>query len=281
MKHAALWVGCLVLVLTSSVARAQLAGATLVKAQLLTSTDAVVQGQTFEVGVLLTIEPKWHVYWSNPGDSGQATTIKWTLPEGFTARPTNYPIPTQFSQPGDLAGYGYEREVFFTTTVTAPDNLPTGTDVSVSADVRWLVCEQVCIPGKAKLQLTLPVRASSSPTHGVLFESAERQRPVDLQNSQVVSTLTSSFDPVTSTTTLSFTTVEPVPASAITFFPGANDAIEVQDVKIDGDGLKHSVRVVMKKVDADGADAPSLDSLIVVTRAGMDRVGVNVAVPLK
>jgi DsbC/DsbD-like thiol-disulfide interchange protein len=260
-------------------ALAQPTGANLVQTELLSSVDSVAPGQSFEVGVLLKIEPKWHVYWSNPGDSGQATTIGWNVPEGFTVASTQYPIPTNFTQPGDLAGYGYEREVLFTTIVTAPTDLPTVTGVALSADVRWLVCEQVCIPGKAKLDLNLPVGSGSGSKQIELFENAKSMRPVDLAQSTLVSNYKTSFDARTSTAKLTFDTAQPV--LAVTFFPGANDAIEIQRVKNESDGLKHSVHVAMKKIDGDGAGTSSLDSLLVVTQVDGHRVGVNVAVPLK
>ena len=45
-----------------------------------------------KVGVLLEVEPGWHVYWMNPGDSGAPTTVSLTLPPGFTAGPVRFPL---------------------------------------------------------------------------------------------------------------------------------------------------------------------------------------------
>src|SRR3981189_3386673 len=74
-----------------------------VKAHLVSEVSAVAPGQSFWVALDLNIRDGWHTYWRNPGDSGQATTLKWQLPQGFTAggngRPP--PPPFQLSPPGE------------------------------------------------------------------------------------------------------------------------------------------------------------------------------------
>ena len=56
-----------------------------VKARLVSEVSAIAPGQSFWVALELNIRDGWHTYWRNPGDSGQATTLKWVLPAGFTA----------------------------------------------------------------------------------------------------------------------------------------------------------------------------------------------------
>src|SRR5438270_11367645 len=36
------------------------------------------------VGLLFDLEPGWHVYWTNAGDSGEPPSGKWTVPAGVT-----------------------------------------------------------------------------------------------------------------------------------------------------------------------------------------------------
>src|SRR5215207_6748481 len=82
----------------------------LVKGELLADVTAVKPGGTFNVGVLLRIERGWHVYWTNPGDSGLPTKVKLHVPEGFKVGEVRMPVPVKFDQPGGVLGYGYERE---------------------------------------------------------------------------------------------------------------------------------------------------------------------------
>ncbi len=56
-----------------------------VKARLISETDGIAPGQSIWVALEFDIRDGWHTYWRNPGDSGQATKLKWTLPAGVTA----------------------------------------------------------------------------------------------------------------------------------------------------------------------------------------------------
>jgi thiol:disulfide interchange protein DsbD len=131
-----------------------------VKAQHLTVemvslAPAVAPGGTVDVGLVITLEEKWHVYWINAGDSGEPPKIKWTLPHGITAGPMQFPIPSRLPL-GPLMDFGYEDEVAFPVKLTAAKNLKPG-PVHLDARVDWLVCREVCIPGKAHLGLNLTV----------------------------------------------------------------------------------------------------------------------------
>src|SRR5437867_3085239 len=86
-------------------------GTDLVKATLVSDVSSVKAGQPFTLGVLLKIEPGWHVYWKNPGESGMATSVQWKVPEGFKVGELQFPIPIRFGQSGDVIGYGYQDEV--------------------------------------------------------------------------------------------------------------------------------------------------------------------------
>jgi thiol:disulfide interchange protein DsbD len=131
-----------------------------VKAQHLTVemvslSPAIAPGGSLDVGLVITLEDKWHVYWVNAGDSGEPPHIKWTLPSGITAGKMQFPIPSRLPL-GPLMDFGYEDEVAFPVKVTAAKDLKPG-PVHLDARVDWLVCREVCIPGKAHLGLNLKV----------------------------------------------------------------------------------------------------------------------------
>lgn len=131
-----------------------------VKAQHLTAeltslSPQITPGGTQTIGLVLTIEEHWHVYWVNAGDSGEPPSIKWTLPKGFTAGPLQFPPPQRLPL-GPLMDYGYEDQVAFPITLTAPANAKPG-KTHLDAHVSWLVCAQVCLPGKAHLGLDMNV----------------------------------------------------------------------------------------------------------------------------
>src|SRR5580704_14735645 len=78
----------------------------LVKPELFALEDALEPGSTLWVDVHFTIASGWHIYWTNPGDSGLPTTIDWTLPENFHAGAIFWPVPQRFVE-GGIANYGY------------------------------------------------------------------------------------------------------------------------------------------------------------------------------
>src|SRR5687768_4523108 len=59
------------------------------------------------LGLLIRHIPHWHTYWKNPGDSGLATTMSWTLPKDSSVGPVLWPTPKKLPV-GPLMNYGYE-----------------------------------------------------------------------------------------------------------------------------------------------------------------------------
>jgi thiol:disulfide interchange protein DsbD len=106
-------------------------------------------GTPVNVGLYFKLESGWHVYWKNAGDSGEPPRIQWTLPAGITASALQFPAPTRLPL-GPLMDFGYENEVLFPFTVQAAATAKTGSAI-LHAKVDWLVCREVCIPGKAEL----------------------------------------------------------------------------------------------------------------------------------
>ncbi|MCE0522198.1 MAG: thioredoxin family protein [Methylacidiphilales bacterium] len=126
-----------------------------VTAELIPEKTLVEAGGPFDVILHLHMDPGWHTYWINPGDAGLATTIKWTLPSGFTAGPIQWPTPEKHPM-GPLMTYGYEGDVYLLTTITPPDSPGSNvTKIDLKARASWLVCKEECIPGKGDLSLSL------------------------------------------------------------------------------------------------------------------------------
>lgn len=145
-------------------------------AELVALGPAIAPGGTQMVGLVLTMEDKWHVYWANAGDSGEPPHIHWTLPDGVTAEEMEFPIPHRLPL-GPLMDFGYEDEVAFPVEIKAAANLKPG-PVHLDAKVDWLVCAQVCIPGKAHLGLDLNVQpgapaVENEPKVGALGEAMD------------------------------------------------------------------------------------------------------------
>ena len=128
-------------------------------AVLLSENTTIRPGVPFTVALRLRMEPHWHSYWRNSGDSGLPTTIRWKLPPGFRAGAIQWPYPQRI-ETLPLVTYGFENEVWLLTQITPPASLPKGKRVALQASAKWLVCKEECVPAQADLSLSLPVSAA-------------------------------------------------------------------------------------------------------------------------
>ncbi len=122
-------------------------------------------GTTANAGLYFKLEPGWHVYWKNAGDSGEPPRIQWTLPAGIAASDFKFPPPQRLPL-GPLMDFGYENEVLFPFTVQASSAAKSGPAV-LHSKVNWLVCRDVCIPGNAELDQKVNVIAGTPAVNAV------------------------------------------------------------------------------------------------------------------
>ncbi|HEX8914327.1 MAG TPA: protein-disulfide reductase DsbD domain-containing protein [Humisphaera sp.] len=160
-------------------ARAQDGGEKHVRADLIADA-AVVAGEPFRVAVRLTIDPKWHLSWVNPGASGQPPTVVFSLPDGFTASAVEFPTPTRLAGPGGGSSFVYEKEAVLLATVTPPKGLkPGGKPLEFSAAVTFLACSEAeCLRGGRTAALRLPVAARARPANADAFRAYAARVPV-------------------------------------------------------------------------------------------------------
>src|SRR6218665_624387 len=89
------------------------------RSQLVAASNTATPGQTLKLGLLLQHDEHWHTYWKNAGDSGNATTLNFTLPEGVTTSAIEWPLPERLPVQG-LVNYGYSNRVLLPVTITVP-----------------------------------------------------------------------------------------------------------------------------------------------------------------
>jgi DsbC/DsbD-like thiol-disulfide interchange protein len=146
-----------------------------VKVELISEQDAIVPHRKIWVGIRFELQDGWHIYWVNPGDSGEPPRIDWELPEGFQAGAIQWPYPERLSTP-PFADFGYEHQVLLIAAVQPPLALKEGVSRRIAARVHYLVCRDVCIPGEKPLELTLPVRSRAVAGPDVQLLEATRRR---------------------------------------------------------------------------------------------------------
>ena len=130
---------------------------------LLSEQAAAVPDQTLWLALRFELIPHWHIYWRNPGASGSAPSIRWTLPEGWEIGEIQWPVPKRI-RVGPLTNYGYEDNVMLLVPVEVPQGALQAGPQTIIADAEWLVCRVECIPESGRLTLELNNAASGSIT---------------------------------------------------------------------------------------------------------------------
>lgn len=142
--------------LAASVAQAQVVG------ELVSAEQGAQPGSRTTVALKLTHDPGWHTYWVSPG-IGKATSIDWALPEGWVASDIDWPVPVKiYTEAGEVSGHGFEGASYLPVDLIVGPDAPVGKTVTLAASVKWLMCEyELCIPGGAELELSLPIVAET------------------------------------------------------------------------------------------------------------------------
>jgi thiol:disulfide interchange protein DsbD len=169
-----------VLIFLALAALAPFAAHAQVQASLVSAETSVQPGHPIPVALRMQHDPHWHSYWLNAG-TGYPTKLKWDLPTGWTASDINWPTPILIKDSqGNVTGHGYDGVLYLPLTITPPVDAKPGQSVTLKAAANWLMCADICIPGKADVALTLPVSADApKPNTQVQAEIAKMSMPQD------------------------------------------------------------------------------------------------------
>lgn len=138
----------------------------------------VSPGEELTIAIEHTIAPHWHIYWKNPGDSGLPVKTEWEIPKNFEIENIIWPLPGKIYE-GPLANYGYFETSTLLQTLKIPDTLPEG-PINLTATIKVLVCNEICIPESATLQLTLNDSSQFPVNNAGIINAAKEKIPQKL-----------------------------------------------------------------------------------------------------
>src|SRR5260370_32484914 len=118
----------------------------------------ITPGRQIYLGLNFHLEKGWHIYWVNPGDSGQPPRVEWRLPAGLSSAKTEWPAPRRLGT-STIVDFGYEDAVTLLVPVRTSATLPPNQELQLGANLKLLICKEICIPGKAQISLTLPIKS--------------------------------------------------------------------------------------------------------------------------
>lgn len=253
----------------------------MVQAELLVGVSGVKPGDTFELGVLFKIDPGWHIYWKNPGDSGLPTSITFNLPDGFATGKLNWPIPIKFTRPGNIVDFGYEDSLLLWTVVEAPHELNEDSAIPVHAEVSWLSCQEVCIPGQAKVELILPVAESAEIENSKLFSEWEKRLAVDFgpDTNPFVWRVERGMDDKKSSAYTIFIDWDFIPGQ-VEWFPSPDSALEIDSTLLATEAKQTRITFNAKILTGQKLFLEVLESVVAYTDQEGKRKGINLVMRL-
>ncbi|MDB6125878.1 MAG: thiol:disulfide interchange protein [Pedosphaera sp.] len=244
-----------------SLVPADSAFATTTKVRLMLSGEAAKPGDTVTAAISLEMQPHWHSYWKNPGDSGIATRIEWTLPPGVTTGEIQWPIPEKLVTP-PLTTYVHSDETVLLVPLKIDSTVAPG-PLEIKAKVSWQECADVCIQGRTNLSTRITVGADSKPSADVAFIEAARKKLPQIDPNTLAQAHWEN-DEETRSAIIEWK-VAGSPAQ-VDFFPYSNDKYEVkgETERLADEGGKVRIR---KQVSKTGPDWPTQLNGLLVSRA--------------
>lgn len=160
-------------------------GNTHAQVDLITQHSAVAPGQETLIGVRFRLDDGWHTYFDGLNDTGMPATVTWSLPAGWSVSELRWPTPKRYTATPGVLDHVYEREVTLLATLSAPVGARPG-PATISAQVDFLVCSDVCLPGKASAETRLdiigPAAQAERTSHAGALEAVQATLPKPLRD---------------------------------------------------------------------------------------------------
>lgn len=109
-------------------------------------------------GIAFQLQPGWHTYWRNPGDSGVPPRFDFGKSENIEAVTILWPAPMKFADGAGGISLGYQKQVVLPLRIVAKN---ADRPVTLRADISYAVCEKLCIPVEASAELPFTSVAST------------------------------------------------------------------------------------------------------------------------
>jgi DsbC/DsbD-like thiol-disulfide interchange protein len=110
------------------------------------------EAKVVRAGIEIKLDPGWHTYWRDPGDSGVPPKIDFTGSDNVKSVTVLWPAPERFPDGAGGASIGYLDRVILPLHVT-PQNA--GKPSSLQLKLGYDICSNMCVPVESELKLSL------------------------------------------------------------------------------------------------------------------------------
>ncbi len=145
------------------------------RVRLVAATEAMGPSREIRLGLQFELQPGWKVYWRSPGDAGFPPNVDWAGSRNLASADMQWPAPERFSVLG-LQTLGYKKQVVLPVTAKS---VTVSQAINLQARVRYLTCNDICIPYEAKLALNVPPGAADPSAHAHLINRYSAAVPGD------------------------------------------------------------------------------------------------------
>ena len=109
-------------------------------------------------GIAFDLQPGWKTYWRTPGDSGVPPRFDFSKSENIEAVTVLWPAPMKFDDGAGGHSMGYQKQIVLPLRIVAKN---ADKPVTLRADIKYAVCEKLCIPVEASAELAFTSVAST------------------------------------------------------------------------------------------------------------------------
>jgi DsbC/DsbD-like thiol-disulfide interchange protein len=126
-------------------------------------------------GIEIQLKGGWHTYWRYAGDAGIPPHFDWSASKNLAAVEILWPAPTRIRVEDGIESIGYYDAVTLPLRLRPQDPAK---PVTLRLDLKFGVCEKICIPASAKATLEIPL-GSTAPNS--TLAAAEARVPAKTQ----------------------------------------------------------------------------------------------------
>ena len=101
-------------------------------------------------GIAFQLQPGWKTYWRTPGDSGVPPRFDFSKSENIEAVTVMWPAPLKFDDGAGGHSIGYHDQIVLPLRIVAKN---ADKPVTLRAAINYAVCEKLCIPVEASVEL--------------------------------------------------------------------------------------------------------------------------------
>lgn len=129
----------------------------------------------------IDIKPDWHIYWDNPGDTGDPTSLIFYESPYYNLKESMHSAPQKFVLEDIITTYIHRRKMYFKTTFSL-SNLNNLSRLPFNVVLSYTVCHENCFPETLTLNIALPIdeKSEKNPSYIEALLDAENTFPIPL-----------------------------------------------------------------------------------------------------